>query len=131
MAYHKPIEELLLQMGFTPGDFNWVRKAHTRIEAITRLEALKARFKPIFKKKVLELHPDRTHGDLEKSKQLKLLVDFARDLENLRIPEEIPRVIVHEVTFHKSLRPRNLRVKIRPITTSAASILAGMRPSRC
>jgi len=133
------LEDLLLQMGFTPEDFNSIRRAQTRVEAVQKLEGLKARFKIAFRKKVPELHPDRTGGDRAKSEQLQQLLEFARELERTQIPQEVaPRVLIHEVTFHNPIpqaRKRGgwsgLPEEIRTQVTSSgiASTVAGMRPS--
>lgn len=133
------LEDLLLQMGFTPADFNRIRLARSRNEALQKLEALKIRFKLEFRKKIPSLHPDRTGGDPEKSQQLQVLLDFARELERTQIPQEVaPRVLIHEVTFHNPIpqaRKRGgwsgLPEEIRTQVTSSgvASTVAGMRPS--
>lgn len=130
------LESLLLQIGFAPEDFNRVRRAHTRAEAVELLASLKDRFKPAFKRKIFELHPDRTHGDPEKSKQLQILINFARDLDELKVPEENPKVIIHEVIFHNPIqRPRRSgpwgysNTQVKSTMLNVARILAGMRPS--
>jgi len=134
----KPIESLLLQMGFCPEDFNSIRRARTREEATQKLEALKARFKVALRKKIPELHPDRTGEDPNKTTQFRLLLDFARELEGTQIPQVVAqRVVIHEVTFHNPIHQARrasgwagLPDEIRTtVTTSAASTVAGMRPS--
>jgi hypothetical protein len=134
------IEDLLLQLGFTPEDFNEVRRARDRAEAVQKLETLKVRFKSALRRVIPSLHPDRTNGDPVKSKQLQILLDFARELEKTQIPQEVvtPRILIHEVTFHNpnpSTRRRTgwagLPDEIRTQVTSnnVASTVAGMRPS--
>lgn len=78
------LEDLLLQMGFTSEDFNSIRRAQTRVEAVQGLESLKARFKVAFRKKVIELHPNHTGGDRAKSEQLLQLLEFARNSDTSR-----------------------------------------------
>ena len=135
----RQLEGLLLQMGFTSEDFNGVRMARTRNEASQKLEALKVRFKSALRKRIPSLHPDRTGGDSVKSKQLQILLEFARELEKTQIPPivESPRVVIHEVTFHNPI-PRarrggwsGLPDEIRTQVTSrgVAGTVASMHPS--
>ena len=127
-------------MGFTPADFNAVRMARDRNEALQRLEALKVRFKSALRKRIPSLHPDRTGGDPVKSQQLQVLLDFARELEKTQIPREVqaPRVVIHEVTFHNPIPQTRRRAgwaglpdEIRTQVTSSgvANTVARMRPS--
>ena len=59
----------LSEMGFTPQQLQSVlRGARSLPEAKERLESIKADVRRAFKRKALELHPDRTGGDLEKEK---------------------------------------------------------------
>lgn len=135
----KLLEDLLLQMGFTSEDFNSIRRAQTRVEAVQRLESLKARFKIAFRKKVLELHPDRTGGDQAKSEQLLQLLEFARELEKTQIPQGVePRVLVHEVTFYNPIPQARKRtgwgglpeeIRMHATSSGIARAVAGMRPS--
>ena len=134
------LEDLLLQMGFTPADFNGVRMARGRDEALQKLEALKVRFKSAFRKKIPSLHPDRTGGDPIRTQQLQILLDFARELEKVQIPQEVaaPRVLVHEVTFHNPIPQTRKRtgwsglpdeIRTHVTSSSVASTVAGVRPS--
>lgn len=133
------LEDLLLQMGFTPEDFNGVRLARSRSEALQKLEVLKVRFKSELRKKILLLHPDRTGGDPVKSQQLQVLLEFSRELENTQIPQEVaPRVLIHEVTFHNPVPQTRRRgcwdglpkeIRTRGAQSGIASVVAGMRPS--
>jgi hypothetical protein len=137
----KPIESLLLQMGFCPEDFNSIRRASSQEEAAHKLESLKARFKLAFRKKIPDLHPDRTNGDHQKTTQLLLLIDFARELEATQIPQIVapPRVTVYEVTFQSSPQrvprsknawaglPDEIRTKVT--SNSTESTVASMTPS--
>lgn len=139
MTDQKPIENLLMQMGFCPEDFNSIRRSRTREEAVQRLNSLKERFKSALKKKVPELHPDRTGDNPEKTAQLRLLLDFARELEETKIPQVVTqRVVVHEVTFHNPIPqtrrrgtwaglPDEIRTKVT--SSGTASTVAGMHPS--
>jgi hypothetical protein len=136
----KPIEDLLMQMGFHPEDFNSIRRARTREEATQKLRTLRERFKVAFRKKILELHPDRTNGDPKNTTQFRLLLEFAKELENTQVPQvvESPRVTVYKVTFHnpvQTTRNKNAwaglpdEVRTRVTSNSPASTVAGMRPS--
>lgn len=138
MSNPRLLEDLLLQMGFTSEDFNSVRRARTRAEAVQRLQGLKARFKVAFRKKVLELHPDHTGGDAAKSEQLQHLLTFARELEGTEIPPEAPRVLIHEVTFHNPIPQARKRsgwsglpeeIHTHVASSGIARTVAGMRPS--
>jgi len=136
----KPIEDLLMQMGFCPEDFDSIRRARTREEATQKLESLKARFKKELRKKIPDLHPDRTRGDPKKTIQFRLLLDFARELEDTQIPQVVvpPRVMVYEVTFHNPIprtRSKNAwaglpdEIRTKVTSTAPATTVAGMRPS--
>lgn len=140
MTTSRPLEDLLLQMGFTPADFNEVRMARGRGEALQKLEALKIRFKAAFRRKIPSLHPDRTGGDPAKSQQLQILLDFARELESIQIPQEVvpPRVLIHEVTFHNPIPQTRRRsgwaglpdeIRTHVTSSSTASTVASMHPS--
>lgn len=138
MKNPKLLEELLLQLGFSAEDFNRVRSARTWDEATKELESLKLRFKLAFRKKIPNLHPDRTNGDPIKSQQLQVLLEFARELENTQIPQGIPpRVVVHEVTFHNPIPQTRRRagwsglpdeIRTRVTSSSVANTVAGMHP---
>jgi hypothetical protein len=136
---HPELEKLLLQMGFCPEDFNSIRRARTYEEATQKLNTLKARFKAALRKKIPDLHPDRTSGDPKKTAQLRLLLDFSKELEATQVPREVaPRVVIHKIVFHNPIPPTRragawagLPPEIRTQVTSSgtASTVAGMRPS--
>ena len=136
----KPIEDLLMQMGFCSEDFNSIRRARTREVATQKLGVLKERFKKELRKKIPELHPDRTNGDHKKTAQLSLLLDFARELEATQVPQvvESPRVTVYKVTFHNPIprtRSKNAwaglpdEIRTKVTSNSTATTVAGMKPS--
>ena len=140
MKNPKLLEELLLQLGFSAEDFNRIRLARTWKEASKELEALKIRFKSEFRKKIPSLHPDRTNGDSVKSQQLQVLLEFARELERTKIPQEDhhPRVVIHEVTFHNPIPQTQRRtgwaglpdeIRTRVTSSSVANTVAKMKPS--
>jgi hypothetical protein len=133
------LESLLLQMGFCPEDFDSIRRSRTYEEAVQKLDSLKTRFKSAFRKKVHELHPDRTSGDSKKTAQLQLLLDFSKELEATQVPRGVaPRIVIHRVIFHNptpqtrragawSGLPPEIRTQVTSVGT--ASTVAGMRPS--
>ena len=126
-------------MGFCPEDFNSIRRSRNYEEAAQKLNTLKARFKVALRKKIPELHPDRTSGDPKKTAQLKLLLGFSSELEATQVPREVaPRVVVHRIIFHNPI-PQTRRagawaglppeIRTQVTTTGTASTVAGMRPS--
>jgi hypothetical protein len=83
-------------------DLNFTEQViQERLAGITNLEegnrvfdGLKQEAKKLFKKLALELHPDRTQNDPEKTERFKVLVQVMEAIEQLRLqPKPQPRMI--------------------------------------
>jgi len=86
-------------LGLTPAEFHYPLEATTREEAERRLADMKAHGKRLFRQRALELHPDRTGGDPEKTERFKLLSSTMEALEALRLPAPEPPVQVFHPTM--------------------------------
>lgn len=77
-------------MDLTPEDFHSIRRASTLEGAQQRLAIVKEKVKVGFRKLVLQLHPDHTNGDPEKTELFKLLIALKEDLDKLQVERRSP-----------------------------------------
>jgi len=79
-------------MDLTPEDFHGVRQAPSLEEAQRRLAIVKEKVKTGFRKLAIQLHPDHTNGDPEKTELFKLLVTLKNDIDKLQVERQPPQV---------------------------------------
>lgn len=96
-------------MDLTPGDFHGVRQAQTLEEAQRRLAVVKEKMKVGFRKLALQLHPDHTNGDPEKTELFKLLVTLKNDIEKLQVEHRPQRP---QVPPMRAAEPMPIRVVV-------------------
>lgn len=94
MITEPELTQLLGLLGLYPNDFASVRNSSSVEEATQKLEDLKVRAKPGFKKLAIELHPDKTGNDTEKTEKFKKITEVMEWLQKLEIqPVPIPRFV--------------------------------------
>jgi hypothetical protein len=82
----------LSELGITPQQIQAaIRGARTLPEANERLDAIKADARRAFKRKALELHPDRTGGDSEKEALFKKLQHVVEAFSKISVRVQQPR----------------------------------------
>lgn len=84
------IERGLRALGISSGDFQAIRTATTLEVAQATLEAVKVKVRKAYKKLALDLHPDRTNGDPEKTDLFRVVTSVKNDIEALTIDRALP-----------------------------------------
>jgi hypothetical protein len=70
-----------------------VEQGQTFADRLGALQQLQADTKRAFKAAALELHPDRTGGDVEKAEEFKRLATFTKMVLEMGVRKPEPRVI--------------------------------------
>jgi hypothetical protein len=79
------LEQAMTDLGLTAEAHASVRQAPSFEAAVARLDAIKAEAKRRYRKLALELHPDRTGGDVDKTERFKVLAQVMDQLEKMRV----------------------------------------------
>lgn len=88
-------------MGIHPAEILSLTSAPNRESATKILEALRERFRQGFARLALELHPDHTQNDPEKTADFRVLLDLKKDFYAIKVPENYPKR--YSTTFHLSV----------------------------
>ena len=94
------VQTLLIRLQATQGHIQQhLAPSKTIEEANTRFSEWKDQVKKNYKQLAIELHPDKTNSDPEKTHLFKLLTKLYQDIEKLTLriqpPQPPPTIIIH------------------------------------
>lgn len=135
------IQGVMRDLGVAPADVDALRRMPFEA-AVKHLEELKERVRKNFKRLALELHPDRTGGDAEKTERFKVVSSIKDEFEKLQIrpvPVRPPPVVtvappppvrvVRVVTWTSAGAAYTSRATGTTVTVGIPFNIATMRPT--
>ena len=84
----EPLRKALHELGVSDADLHRCANAQRQSEVHAQLQAIKSKVHRTFRRKALELHPDRTNGDQSKAAKFRELAE-AYELVNALQPADL------------------------------------------